>query len=417
MKTIQLNKDKPPVNDKPPVLVLGTGITVLGLIRSLGMAGVSAYCLSKNPGIEAYSKWYKTLPSLDLIAEGEPLDSYLEVIMLPKAVLMPCNDHWTHKAGSLNESLKKRFLLSQSTLETQKLFTDKASFASVLSSCNIPHPETIVLESEKDIPQFKDKTLSQYFLKPRDSQSFNDHFKEKAFNISSRESCISSLKKCADRGFKMVLQRYVQGLPSDHYFIEGMVDRHGTIKSAFARRRLRMFPLRFGNTSAMVSIDPAPLQETIEGLQRLFKKVNYRGIYSGEFKRDRRDKKYKLLEINARPWWYNEFATHCGINVAKMAYDDALGKDVPLITDYLQGQRFANGYNDLRAFFADKNGEKTFKNFFQTCLFSRFTIVSKEDPLPGIMWLVNSGVSRSRAILRNLGGRLRGKPAKVSSAS
>ena len=34
---------------------------------------------------------------------------------------------------------------------------------------------------------------------------------------------------------------------------------------------------------------------------------------------------FKILEINARPWWYVELASRCGVDVCTMSYRDAFG--------------------------------------------------------------------------------------------
>ena len=56
--------------------------------------------------------------------------------------------------------------------------------------------------------------------------------------------------------------------------------------------------------------------------------VSYRGIFSAEFKCDDRDGFFKILEVNARPWWYVEAAACAGMDVCSMAYHDALGPTV-----------------------------------------------------------------------------------------
>ena len=65
--------------------------------------------------------------------------------------------------------------------------------------------------------------------------------------------------------------------------------------------------------------------------------VGYRGIFSGEFKRDPRDGRFKLLEINTRPWWFIDFAVRCGVDVCRMAYDDAQGLPVTAVSEYKVG--------------------------------------------------------------------------------
>jgi predicted ATP-grasp superfamily ATP-dependent carboligase len=110
-----------------------------------------------------------------------------------------------------------------------------------------------------------------------------------------------------------------------------------------------MSPPDFGNSTLMVTV---PLSETGDApstLKRLFTDIKYRGIFSAEFKRDSRDGVFNLIEVNARPWWYVEFAARCGVNVCKMAVDDALGRPVTTIERYALGRQCVFPYYDLAA--------------------------------------------------------------------
>jgi predicted ATP-grasp superfamily ATP-dependent carboligase len=63
------------------------------------------------------------------------------------------------------------------------------------------------------------------------------------------------------QGYKVLAQEYVPGSSSDHYFIDGFRDRDGNLKAMFARRRRRIYPPDFGNSSYCESIRwprPAP---------------------------------------------------------------------------------------------------------------------------------------------------------------
>jgi len=75
----------------------------------------------------------------------------------------------------------------------------------------------------------------------------------------------------------------------------------------------------------------------------------YRGIFSGWFRQDPRDGRYKLLEINARVWWFVEYAGRCGLDVCAMSYLDALGERVEDVTEYPVGARFVQAYFDFPA--------------------------------------------------------------------
>ena len=46
----------------------------------------------------------------------------------------------------------------------------------------------------------------------------------------------------------------------------------------------------------------------------LLKEIGYYGLSEVEFKKDPRDGRYKLLEINARTWLWHSLAIRCGVD-------------------------------------------------------------------------------------------------------
>ena len=62
-----------------------------------------------------------------------------------------------------------------------------------------------------------------------------------------------------------------------------------------------------------------------------------------------RDGAFNLIEVNARPWWYVEFAARCGVNVCELAIRDALSEPVETISKYAVGRRCVFPYYDLQA--------------------------------------------------------------------
>ena len=182
-----------------------------------------------------------------------------------------------------------------------------------------------------------------------------------------------------------MLQEYVPGPPTAHYFVDGFVDRTGVVRALFARRRIRMFPTDFGNSSMMVSV---PLEEAAEAagsLERLFAGIGYRGTFSAEFKRDPRDGAFKLLEVNSRPWWYIGFAAHCGVDVSVMIYRDALGLPVETVTGYKVGERCVLLPQDFRAYRAIRRADGlSFVSWVRSWIGATPSIFQRSDPLPAL---------------------------------
>jgi predicted ATP-grasp superfamily ATP-dependent carboligase len=383
-----INSD--PNNYSVPALVLGSGLTALATIRCLGVSGIPSYCISDRCDFEAASRWHRRLPpKFGTISDSSQLSGFLERLPFEKAVLIPCSDPWTLAAACLQDPLKDRFLISQSDLEVQRSFVDKGRFQSLLQRHSIPHPRTYSLENEESLNKLLERLpaaeVPHYFLKPRESMIFSRHFKKKGFSLANPQDAIKKFRIAREAGFEMLLQEYVLGPPSNHYYVEGLIDRNGKVRSVFARRRLRMYPLNFGNSSMFMSIPVEAIEPAVEIIKTLLAESRYRGIYSAEFKRDELDGIYKLLEINARCWWYVEFLQRCGVNIPEMAYRDALGLEVKEVLEYNVGARAAETFLDICAFIKENlAGRLSLWEWLKSWKGAQFTVLCWRDPLPAV---------------------------------
>ncbi len=337
---------------KPPALLFGGGLTLLSVVRALGRRGIPVYCAEVQPPPNCWSRWYRIAQSNTGDPTPRNLTAYLRSLPFEQAVLFPCSDHWLAAivAGlEENPDLQNRFPTSLPGSKTVATFTDKAHFANLLQELALPHPRTLVIDDENALTEVDATFFSHAFLKPADSQRFGEIFHCKAFTVNSVDEALSRYRQAKEAGLSLLLQERIPGPPTHHYFIDGFVDRHGTLAALFARQRLRMYPPDFGNSSYLVTVSLETVQQGIRSLEKLLSSVQYRGIFSAEFKFDARDGQFKLLEVNARPWWYLGFAADCGIDVASLAYRDALGLDVGQQKSYPVGVHFVYAEYDAPA--------------------------------------------------------------------
>lgn len=331
----------------PPVLILGGGLTALGVLRLLGRRGVAAFVWPPAADFVRHSRWYQAAPAAPSSDGG--IDALLERVTLERAVLMPASDAWSVAIALRAPASRQRFPASIPAVEAQRALVDKRAFATLLATLGVAHPTTIPVAAAADLALVPEDVVSRGFLKPHDSQSFFARYGVKAWRVTSREEAAERLAQVAADGHPVLLQEYVPGPASEHYFVDGFADRESRVRGAFARRRLRMYPPDFGNSSCMVSIPLADVSEGVDAMERLVTHLRYRGIFSAEFKRDARDGRLKLLEVNARPWWYIEFAGRCGVDVVRMAYDDALERRVQPAAGYALGRELVFPSYDYHA--------------------------------------------------------------------
>ena len=74
---------------------------------------------------------------------------------------------------------------------------------------------------------------------------------------------------------------------------------------------------------------------------RLLRALEFHGVSQVEFKRDPRDGRYKLMEVNPRLWQWHGLAAACGVDIPRIAYWDLLGARLPPARMNGAGKRWA----------------------------------------------------------------------------
>jgi predicted ATP-grasp superfamily ATP-dependent carboligase len=268
---------------------------------------------------------------------------------LPGAFLCPCCDDWNRVVAEFAERSSGAFISMVPTRAALETLQNKANLAILLRTLSVPMPNTRMIDSSADISELPPSDDTFYFLKPRNSQSFRARFGTKGVRVRTVREARRRLDEIVAANMSVVLQEYIPGSCAEHFFIDGYTDHSGNIKALFARRRRRIYPPDFGNSTFMRSVPLSDVAGAVDSVRRVLAAVNYRGIFSVEFKRDPRDAAFKLLEVNARPWWFVDFAVRCGVDVCRMAYDDAQGCEVPALETYSVGATCIFPYQDFLA--------------------------------------------------------------------
>jgi predicted ATP-grasp superfamily ATP-dependent carboligase len=377
---------------------LGGGLTLIGVMRSLGPCGIPLYTVCEEHDFVMRSRWYRE-PAPHTNAQPDGLAAFLRWLPLERAVLMPCTDDWLRAVSELPDALSRRFPSSLPPRPIIRTMIDKWRFAQALERAGTPHPETVLVNSCVEIEGADPANLKDRILKPLFSVDFARKHGVKGYLIRDKAD---ALRVAGSLDYPILLQDYIPGPPTAHVFIDGFVDRAGRVCARFARRRLRMYPPNLGNSSFLISVPLREVDAARKALDRLLASVSYRGIFSAEFKYDYRDGTFKILEVNARPWWYVEFASHCGVNVCQLAYRDALGLPLEPVRKYQTGRRCVLLPYDFHAFRNGRiNGGPGAWSWARSCAGAHGALLSWNDPVPAIVygWRVLAG-SLQRSVAR-----------------
>ena len=333
-----------------PAVVLGSGLGALGALRLLRRAGVPVYSLSVGPSFESRSRWFRPLPGTHgVLADAASLARVLQASPLERCVLIPCSDTLLSAVAEIPPHLAARFPSSTPPPAVAARLTNKAKFATLLDAIDVPRPRTLIADDSSSLDGIVDMQIRDLFLKPVDSARFLQSYGVKAYRVHDLVDARAKLAQIQADGHRVVVQEYVPGPGSNHFLIDGFSAANGQIRALFARRRLRMYPPDFGDSTHMISVPLAEVEPAVQSLRAVLAALQYRGIFSAEFKIDARDGTFKILEINARVWIYVEFAGRCGVDVCTMSYRDALGLPTTDFPEYRSGVRLVSPYLDLAA--------------------------------------------------------------------
>ncbi len=328
-----------------PVIVLGGGVTGLGTVRTLGRRGLDVYLAVDEGSQLLYSKYCKErylVPGLQ--GSRYTLRKFLNKIgrnLGNRAVVYPTSDLYAVSLSELKDELSGDFHCIVGDEEAVKTLVNKKEFYKALIRHKVSHPSTLFPKDIEETRQIAIKIRYPVFLRPSISQTFSRKFLRKGFIARSRKELLDYYDLATKNGMEILIQDIVPGPPCLSYQIGGYVNKAHSPLALFARQRLRIYPLRFGNSTLTVSIPVSTVAYEKMTLIRFLKALGYEGIFDAEFKKDPRDGILKLLEINARCWWSIPLPSRCGVDLPFIAYLDAIGQNTGFSENYRVGIKWA----------------------------------------------------------------------------
>jgi D-aspartate ligase len=316
-----------PNAEKPGALVVGGDHPGLGVARSLGRRGIRVCIIDDARCISSYSKYVERVVRVkDLRDERKTVDSVLEVgrgLNLRNWVLLPTRDE-TGAAFSKNcRELEKFFRVPVPEWNTIKWAWDKKSTYELSGKLDIPCPKTFNVASAKELPSLYNRL--PLAVKPAIKEHFFYETRAKAWRANTIDELHALFAK-AQRQIsteEILLQEIIPGNGTSQYSFCAFF-KDGRSHSTMVARRERQHPIEFGRAATYVeSIDEPIVEELAE---RFLKAIDYYGIAEVEFKRDFRDGKFKLLDVNARIWGFHSLGAAAGVDFPYLLYADQLGE-------------------------------------------------------------------------------------------
>jgi D-aspartate ligase len=386
----------------PGVVVLGSDFKALGVIRSLGQRGIPCVVIDNTPHSAWFSRYVTKRFKWSTHMEDEKFVLFLLNIgkkyHLEQWVLFPTQDEVVQLIACNIPQLSQVYRLVTQDWDVIRWANDKRLTYQMAEEVGVPYPKTAYVRHKDELTNLD--MPFPVIIKPAISVHFQYATRLKALPASSPQELLTQYENATANipSDEVMVQQIIPGDGRVQYSIATFCE-DGNIKIWMTTRRTRQYPIDYGLGSSFVETMDVPALLPLA--EKLLRYMHVSGMVEVEFKYDERDKEYKLLDINVRPWGWHTLCIACGLDFPYMQYCWALGHTqsqmpnsidygyhwVRMLTDIPAGiQEIRAGITTLPAYLKSLKGK------------TAFSVLDWRDPLPvfGDAWIAISRIIRSK---------------------
>lgn len=265
----------------------------------------------------------------DITKFANAINEYVKNIQADKIICISSNETYARGLVANKDKLDKRILFNYVDLDFLDSLMMKDKFYETYKDSNLL-PKTIIYNLDDELKLDFDFPI---IIKPNDVINFNHinfEGKKKIYklnNIEEVKHTINCFRKSAYKG-KLIIQEYIPG--DDSSLFDGVIYCNSKGKCelfAFAQIGLQEHTSNMvGNAACLINHfnTNGYNENVILEFKNFMEKINFKGIAELDIKYDYRDKKYKILEINARQGRCSYYVTAAGYNIVKLFVDDLI---------------------------------------------------------------------------------------------
>lgn len=314
--------DSPPVTPLRGAVVLETDVNGLGAIRSLRSIRptpplVIGVDFAKSIGF--HTRLCRVIaappPHLD---DGRPLCDFLlnlaNDIGGPLA-LFPCGDRTVRLVSKYRDALSRFYRTLLAEPGQIESLVNKARFAGLAKCANALTPNDAVVNPAVNAAAAAGLRFP-IVAKPLNldgDDPVKRAFKVRLFNTSGEWDTFFAHW---NQGGQVLIQERIEGNDTDICFYGG-VWKNGSPICGFTGRKIRQQPKGHGST-VMASCER--IDDVKHLAEQFLQNIRFTGLCDVEYKRDRRDGRYYLIEVNPRQGQWHQIGRLCGIDLIQAAY-------------------------------------------------------------------------------------------------
>jgi D-aspartate ligase len=327
-----------------PVLVFKIGRYVLhhgalGIIRSLGRLKVPVYAVVED-GFSPVALSRYLSGAFVWRNQGLSTDALLAGIaaigkqFAQSPIIIPTDDSAAAFIAENAEILGKSFLFPRLPPDLPRRLSNKQNLYRLCRSIGVPCPETASPRCLADVHAFIRHATFPVVVKAAEPQRLPEGVRSPYIARKPPELLAYYAQAETPDSPHLMFQEYIPQSCGEDWIFHGYCNPQTECFVAFTGKKLRSNPPFAGITSLGVSVRNEPL---IAESERLLRTIGYSGIMDLDYRLDKRDCQYKLLDFNPRIGAnFRMFEDHAETDVVRALYLDLTGRSVrrlPVVED------------------------------------------------------------------------------------
>ena len=301
------------------------------------------------------------------------------------ALLYPTSDASVIFLARHRRALRARFHCSVPDWPQLKTLFDKIQLSHLARSIGLAVPDFHVPGEDGNSAAGMAQMTWPRLLKPGINVQFQWRLGRKVWLLRSAAELRTALSRVHELGIPAMICELIPGADSTFFQHRCYRDGTGRIQGEVCVQKLRQHPPGFGVGRVSRTV---PLIPEIQAATRhLLQAANYRGVCSAEFKLDRRDKRFKLIECNLRPTLMEGLLLRAGVNFPWAAFVDRVLQQEPPAMPYRHDVYWIDLCTDLLDSWSWRHCEGlSWREFLRPYRQSQrsFALSLRSDPLPAL---------------------------------
>ncbi len=305
----------------------------LGTARSLGRLGVFVYGISSTswaPGL--YSRYCRGrfVWDVDGIRPDETAQYLLSVAKMigGRSILIHNTDEMAMLLADYAPVLRRWYDFPYLSPHLVRALINKREMYLLAKKHDIPTAETDVPRSREDVEAYLEHANFPVMLKGIYSGSSQLRTGKRMFIAKTKRELLYLYDRYEDPSNPIfMLQEFIPGGEDSVWMFNGYFNERSECLFGITGRKIRQMPAYTGATSLGICVRNEAVEETTKFFME---RIGYKGILDIGYRYDRRDGKYKVLDINPRiGTTFRLFTGADGLDVVRAEYLDLTGQEIP----------------------------------------------------------------------------------------